>query len=78
MTAMAATGTVYYFINAGDPDAGGLVGLVMFIHTSLANLVWAYLIGHGALALIHHFTQDLSLGEMWSLRRDAAAGRGVN
>ena len=70
MTAMASTGTVYYFINAGDPDAGGLVGLVIFVHTSLANLVWAYLVGHGALALIHHFTQDLDLREMWSLTRD--------
>ena len=69
MTAMAASGTLYYFINAGDPDAGGLVGLAMLVHTSLANLVWAYLIGHGALALIHHFTRDLDLREMWSLSR---------
>ncbi|MGB3146225.1 MAG: cytochrome b/b6 domain-containing protein [Paracoccaceae bacterium] len=74
MTAMALSGTIYYFINTGDPDAGGLVGLVMLIHGGLANLVWAYLIGHGALALVRHFTRDLPLGEMWSLRRDSAAG----
>ncbi|MGB5868589.1 MAG: cytochrome b/b6 domain-containing protein [Albidovulum sp.] len=78
MTAMAATGTVYYFINAADPDAGGLVGVVMFIHTSLANLVWAYLVGHGALALIHHFTQGLDLREMWSLRRDRTTRHPAN
>jgi cytochrome b561 len=70
MTAMAASGTIYYFINAGDPDAGGLVALTMLVHTSLANLVWAYLIGHGAIAVIHHFTQNLDLREMWSLRRE--------
>ena len=69
MTAMATSGTIYYFINAGNPDAGGLVGVVMFVHKTLANLVWAYLIGHAGLAVIHHFTQNLSLSEMWSLRR---------
>lgn len=68
VTAMAATGTTYYFINTGNPDAGGLVGAVMFIHKNLANLVWAYLIGHAGLAVIHHFSQNLSLKEMWSLR----------
>lgn len=73
MTAMATTGTVYYFVNSGDPDADGLVGVVMFVHTSLANLVWAYLIGHASLALIHHFFQSLDLREMWSLRRMAAS-----
>ncbi|MDW4550658.1 cytochrome b/b6 domain-containing protein [Defluviimonas sp. D31] len=78
MTAMAGTGTVYYAINAGNPDAGGLVGLVMFVHTSLANLVWAYLIGHGTLALIHHFTQNLDLREMWSLSRDGTTGGSAN
>ena len=75
MTAMAASGTVYALVNQGDPDAGGLVGLVMLVHTSLANLVWAYLIGHAILALIHHFTQTLDLREMWSLRRDSAPVR---
>lgn len=68
MTAMAATGTIYYLINAGNPDAGGLVGIVMFVHKTLANLVWAYLIGHAGLAVIHHFTGNLRLTEMWSLR----------
>ena len=68
ITAMAASGTIYYFINTGNPDADGLVGVVMFIHLSLANLVWVYLIGHSALAVIHHFSANLRLTEMWSLR----------
>lgn len=71
MTVMAATGTIYYFINNGDPDAGGIVGVLMLIHTTLANFVWAYLIGHAALAVIHHVTDNLSLSEMWSLRGNA-------
>jgi cytochrome b561 len=68
MTAMAASGTLYYFVNAGDPDAGGLVGLAMFVHTTLANLVWAYLIGHAGLAVLNHFAGTLSLRTMWSLK----------
>ena len=68
VTAMAATGTIYYFTNTGNPDAGGLVGIVMFVHKTLANLVWAYLIAHAGLAAIHHFSQNMSLKEMWSLR----------
>lgn len=66
ISAMAATGTAYYFINQGDPDAGGLVGVVMFIHTTLANLVWAYLIGHAGLAVLHHLDHSVNLRDMWS------------
>lgn len=67
ITAMALSGATYFFINTGDPDAGGLVGAVMTVHRGLANLVWAYLIGHGALAFLHHFTRHLDLRDMWSL-----------
>ena len=70
MTAMALTGTIYYVINTGNPDAGGLVGVVMLVHKTLANLVWAYLIGHAGLGVVHHFASNQSLGEMWSLRRN--------
>lgn len=70
VTTMAATGTLYYFINTGNPDAGGLVGVVMFIHKTLGSLVWAYLIGHGSLAVIHHYTENLRITEMWSLGRN--------
>ncbi|MDN5789151.1 MAG: cytochrome b/b6 domain-containing protein [Pseudorhodobacter sp.] len=70
MTAMAASGTVYYFINTGDPDAGGLVGLTMSVHKTLANLVWAYLIGHTGMGVLAHVAGTLPLGHMWSLRRN--------
>lgn len=70
MTAMATTGTLYYFVNTGDPDAGGLMGILMYVHKTLANIVWAYLIGHAGLAVIHHFTDNLRLSEMWSFRKN--------
>jgi hypothetical protein len=70
MTTMAASGFVYYFINSGDPDAGGLVGLTMLIHTTFANLVWAYLVGHAGMGILAHLTGTLPLGRMWSLRQN--------
>lgn len=69
MTAMAASGTLYYFVNTGDPDAGGLVGAAMFVHKNLGNLVWAYLIGHAGIAVLSHFGKTMSLRTMWSLKR---------
>jgi cytochrome b561 len=69
MLAMAGTGTIYYFINTGNSEAGGLVGVVMFIHESLANLVWAYLLGHAGLGVLHHYMKNMNLSEMWSVRQ---------
>lgn len=69
MTAMAASGTLYYFVSTGDPDAGGLVGVAMQVHTTLANLVWAYLIGHAGFGVINHLGKSMSLRTMWSLDR---------
>ncbi len=65
MSAMALSGTIYYFINQGNPDAGGMVGVVMTIHKGLAGLVWAYLIGHAGLAILHHYVHGEKLTKMW-------------
>lgn len=70
MSAMALSGTVYALqVAAGqigvDPEAAP----VMLVHYALANLVWVYLIGHAALATLHHVMRASSLSRMWSLRR---------
>lgn len=67
ITLMAASGTLYFFVNSGDPDAGGLVAVAMSVHFAMANLVWAYLILHAATAVLYHFASDLSLRDMWSV-----------
>lgn len=69
MTAMATSGTIYYLVGTGDPDAGGLVGVVMLVHKALANLVWAYLIGHASMAVLAHLAGILPITSMWSLGR---------
>ncbi len=78
MTAMAASGALYWFAGGGDPEAGGLIFVAMLIHKALANLVWAYLIGHAGMAVVHHVTAHQPLGEMWSLQRgNGASGTGA-
>ncbi|MEQ5872427.1 cytochrome b/b6 domain-containing protein [Sagittula sp. NFXS13] len=67
ISAMAATGTVFYFFGGGDAHTGGLAGVILEIHKALANLAWAYLIGHAGLAVLQHIFTDFNLREMWSL-----------
>lgn len=49
VTAMATSGMLYYFVFQGTT----LGKLVLEAHEILSNFMWAYLIGHTTLALIH-------------------------
>lgn len=69
MSAMALTGAVWFASSLLSLPDKSFVRLDMTIHSLLANLVWAYLIGHALLALLHHVTGNASLARMWSLRR---------
>ena len=70
ISAMAASGTVYFVqvalgLHSAEPD--GMIA--MTVHLALANLVWAYLIAHAGLAVLHHLLRSMSLSTMWSLGR---------
>jgi len=73
MTMMAATGTIYYVALLTEATGIWVFGLVLEIHQLLANFAWAYLVGHTGLALVHHFTGNLPINVMWSLRRRKTA-----
>jgi cytochrome b561 len=63
VTAMAATGTVLFF-------SGGLVfHYAMSLHRVIANLMWAYLIGHAGLAALHHLLGSDILRRMFWISR---------
>ncbi|WP_298282327.1 cytochrome b/b6 domain-containing protein [Acidocella sp.] len=66
VAAMAITGTVYFLW-----PAAAISGLVLDVHSTVANLMWAYLLGHAAMAALHHL-----LGEDIVLRM-FGIGRGV-
>lgn len=65
VTAMAATGTLYFFLD-GDQAAR----LALDVHKTLANLVWAYLVLHAGMAALHHLLGTDILSRMfWPPRR---------
>ena len=69
MTAMTITGTVYFFA-----DSVPIAGLVLQIHKLLANLAWAYLIGHPLVAVLHHLLgSDIFARMFWFRGRDVSA-----
>jgi len=49
VTMMAVTGSVFFFMH-GTPVAHSMLSL----HKTIANLVWAYLVVHAGLAVLHH------------------------
>ena len=63
VTAMATTGTVLFF-------SGGLVfHYAMSLHRVIANLMWAYIIGHAGIAAVHHLLGSDILRRMFWIRR---------
>ena len=70
ISAMAASGAVYFVqvtlgLHSAEPD--GMIA--MTVHLTLANLVWAYLIAHAGLAVLHHLMRSMRLSTMWSVGR---------
>jgi cytochrome b561 len=69
MTTMAGLGTVWFLAGVFGAGAAPWVGLVRETHGLAGNLVYAYLIGHAGLGLLHHLRGQASLAGMWSLNR---------
>jgi cytochrome b561 len=63
MTGMAVTGSAYFFLS------GTLAHTALSLHSLMANLVWAYLVGHSTLAALHHLLGSDILARMFWLRR---------
>ncbi|MCB1970690.1 MAG: cytochrome b/b6 domain-containing protein [Geminicoccaceae bacterium] len=69
MTFMAASGTLYVLAEWSGMGTGGAIHELMEVHSFFGNLVWAYVIGHAGMAMVHEFIGDLRISQMWSLRR---------
>ena len=63
VSAMAITGSVFFFAE-GAP----LAHWAMTLHEFIANLMWAYLIGHAGLAALHELLGDNVLARMFWVR----------
>jgi hypothetical protein len=64
VTGMCLTGATYFFAR------GTILGRdALMLHRLVANLMWAYLIGHGGMAVLHQFLGDDILARMFWFRR---------
>jgi cytochrome b561 len=64
VTAMALTGAIYFFAKGS-----AYARTALDVHSLMANLMWAYLIGHTSLAALHHLLGSDILARMFWLRR---------
>ena len=56
---MALTGTaIFFFLPQGGTPPGAILQALIPLHKALANLVWAYWIGHVAFTLLHALRRD--------------------
>ena len=68
MSVMAVTGTVWFVNDLWIHASNTFTRVDIVSHHLFANLVWAYLIGHAGLAVVHHLAGQASLGTMWSVK----------
>jgi cytochrome b561 len=65
-TAMAASGTVVYVLVEANGAVTGLGAAALDAHRVLANLMWAYLIAHASMALLHQMKGHNVLQRMFT------------
>jgi cytochrome b561 len=69
-SAMAVSGAAYLFLFEGTSSGR----LVLGLHKLFANFMWAYLIGHAGVAIVHAILGDDVLSRMFWLRsRDSSS-----
>lgn len=68
VTVMVATGGVWEGLRWSGAFSQPVADRILELHSLTSVFVWAYLIGHGLMALRHHYAGDQNLASMWSLR----------
>jgi cytochrome b561 len=68
VTAMALTGATMVLAMAPDGSMGTLLRAVRWVHGFIANFMWAYVIGHVVMAVLHQVRGERLLTRMFSLR----------
>ncbi len=66
-TFMAASGVAWFFVFTGTPYGRTVLGL----HALAGNFMWAYLIGHATMALLHQALGDRALSRMFGIGAQA-------
>ncbi len=76
-TAMGATGTVIYFTHGVPGTLGQVAKVSQEVHETIANLAWAYLIGHAGIALLHGLKGHDVMRPMFRVQARHGGERGV-
>ena len=71
---MAVTGAVVYAVMASDGSLAAPWRSALTLHRLVANLMWAYLIGHAAMALLHEMMGRRILTRMFAFGRASQTG----
>lgn len=66
---MATSGTLVWLGMSADGVMTGWARWVLDFHQALATLMWAYIIGHGGMAVLHHGVGHDNLRNMFRLGR---------
>jgi hypothetical protein len=69
MFGMALSGAIWFTAGLAGLQQTAAIREILGLHKLFGNLAWAYLIGHAALGVLHHYFGESRLDEMWSLRR---------
>jgi cytochrome b561 len=68
-SAMAATGAVLYATMSPDGALSGFGSAALNAHKLLANLMWAYLVGHALLAVLQETQGHDVLKRIFSMKK---------
>lgn len=66
-TGMVATGGAMFVFLHGYGLTQASFGIIKAIHVALGNVMWAYLVGHASLALLHHVLRHRPLSVIFRL-----------
>jgi cytochrome b561 len=67
VTAMALTGATMVLGMGPEGSLGGLLQAARWVHGFVANFMWAYVIGHVAMAMLHQVRGERVLTKMFDL-----------
>jgi cytochrome b561 len=68
VTAMALTGATMVLAMAPGGSMGTILRAVRWVHKFVANFMWAYVIGHVAMAVLHQIRGERLLTKMFDFR----------
>lgn len=67
VTIMAATGICHWIVAIDGASTTPLGEWLLWLHGQTGILVWLFLIGHGLMALLHHYAGEQDLQGIWSI-----------